>query len=147
MASRLNLGVGRRPDPSPDVINVDRLDLPGVQVVHDLDVLPWPFGSEAFTEIRAFHVYEHLRDPLGFMAESWRVLGAGGTLTIVVPHWESDNAHTDPTHVRFCTERTWDYWIPGTILHGEAAYAGAVAFVKEAVTVIGDDIRAELRKA
>ena len=26
----------------------------------------------------------------------------------------SENAFTDPTHKRFCTERTFEYWVKGT---------------------------------
>lgn len=143
---RLNLGVGPHADPSPDVVNVDWRPFPGVQVVHDLDIHPWPFTDGQFTEVRAVQVFEHLRDPVGFMAEAHRVLEPGGTLRISVPHWQSNNSYTDPTHLRHCTERTWDYWVPGTQLHAESAYAGDAVFVKESVVRNGDDIDAVLRR-
>lgn len=145
--ARLNLGVGSRPDHAPDVINVDRNPLPGVQVVHDLDVHPWPFDAGAFDDVRALHVYEHVADPIGFMAECHRVMVAGARLLIIVPHYQSENAFTDPTHVRFCTTRTWDYWVPGTQLHAESEYAGGATFAKDAVYREGDDVVAILRKA
>jgi SAM-dependent methyltransferase len=145
--ARLNLGVGTRPDLALDVVNVDQLDLAGVNVVWNLDVFPWPWPDESFADCRALHVYEHLTEPVEFMREAWRVLEPGALLHIVVPHWQSENAFTDPTHVRYCTERTWDYWIHGTQLHAESAYCGGVAhYTKADVYRTGDDIVAMLRK-
>lgn len=144
--ARLNLGVGWCADEAPDVVNVDSQPFPGVQVVHDLDVHPWPFEDQAFSEVRAVQLFEHVTDPVGFMAEAHRVLEPGGLLWIVVPHWQSENSHTDPTHVRHCTERTWDFWCPGTQLHAQSTYAGPHTFTRERVTRYGDDIHAHLRR-
>lgn len=112
---RLNLGCGRYP--KRGAINVDRIAAPGVDVVHDLDVLPWPFDDNTFQLVSAIQVFEHVDDPVGFMCESWRVLRPGGELYLTVPHWQSENSHTDPTHRRHCTPHTWDYWIAETPLN------------------------------
>lgn len=146
--ARLNVGTGSWVDPDPEVINLDIHPYPGVQCVWDLDQHPWPFDDDVFTEVRAVQVFEHVHDPVGFMTESHRVLEPGGLLLIVVPHWQSENSHTDPTHVRHCTERTWDYWCHGTQLHAQfgPAYAGDRTFDRESVERQGDDIYAYLRK-
>ena len=100
---------------------------------------------------------------LGFMGKSWdatgiaydikvwqeclRVLKPGGLLWMSVPHFQSENSFTDPTHVRHCTLRTWDYWCEGTALgasHGPAY--GGVKFTKRRVEWVGDDIQVELIK-
>lgn len=143
---RLNLGCGPHVDTMEDVINVDWKPFPGVQVVQDLDVFPWPFNPNSFSDVRAVHVFEHLADPVGFMAECHRVLEVDGTLRLFVPHYQSENSFTDPTHVRHCTLRTWDYWCYGTQLFNESAYAGDSVFLKESVVQFGDDIHATLRK-
>jgi predicted SAM-dependent methyltransferase len=125
---RLNLGCGSEPR-TEGVVNVDIAALPNVDVVHDLDVLPWPF-EDACAEIAiAQDVFEHVADPIGFMTEAHRVLELGGTLMIKSPHFRHQDAFTDPTHRRFCTEHTWDYWIKGTHLYERhnPAYGG-VAF-------------------
>jgi SAM-dependent methyltransferase len=142
----LNLGTGYSTDPA--ATNVDRVAHPGVDVIWDLDEHPWPFDDQAFDEVRAVQLFEHLTDPLGFMADAHRVLQPGGLLLIVVPHWQSENSHTDPTHVRHCTERTFDYWCEGEALHAQfgAAYAGPATFTKESVVRSGDDIFARLRR-
>lgn len=144
--ARLNLGVGHNSDLSPDVVNVDWKPFRGVNVVADIDTHPWPFPDQTFTDVRAVHVFEHLRYPLGFMADAHRVLQTDGTLRLYVPHWQSENSFTDPTHRRHCTERTWDYWCIDTQLYNESVYAGSAVFVKVSVVRDGDDIHAVLRK-
>lgn len=115
--ARLNLGCGT--DIDPGMVNADLVALPGVDVVCDLDQ-PWPWKDATACYIKASHVFEHVADPVLFMSEAWRVLAPGGLLDIRVPYWRHIFAFTDPTHKRFCTEMTWDYWVPGQDLH--AAY-------------------------
>lgn len=112
---RLNLGCGG--DIKKGWTNVDGHPLPGVDVVHDLDVYPWPFSDCSAEEIVASHVYEHVAKPVEFVLECWRVLRPGGGLKVVCPSWQSENAFTDPTHVRFVTPKTFDYWCDGEMLN------------------------------
>ena len=48
---------------------------------------PLPFGDSAFDDVYSEHALEHLppRDVVGFLAEAWRVLRAGGTLRLSTP--------------------------------------------------------------
>lgn len=146
MALIANLGCGRLC--YPEAVNVDSVDLPGVDVVHDLDVFPWPFETESLDEVWASQVFEHVRDPVGFMREAHRILKPGGLLHITTPHWQSENAHTDPTHLRACTERTWDYWCLGSALHAQFGeqYAAGCTYTKESVARHADDLLVYLRK-
>lgn len=145
----LNLGCGLAADLSEGVINVDCVPLPGVSMVWDLDDHPWPWESAGFAEVRAIQVFEHLADPVAFMVDAHRVLAPGGLLALTTPYYRSDNAFTDPTHRRFCTLRSWDYWIAGTPLWAQfnAAYGG-VSFERELVILSGDeqDILVRLRR-
>jgi len=128
---RLNLGAGGRV--VPDVVNVDRVPGPGIDVVHDLDVHPWPWADNSASAITARDLFEHLVDAVGFMVECHRILVPGCTLWIRTPNvaLNAADAFTDPTHRRFPTWQTFDYWVPGTRYHAEhnAAY-GAVSFEK-----------------
>lgn len=129
------------------MVNVDLVALPQVDVVHDLDVAPWPWEDASVEGIVAQDVFEHVGDPVRFMTESWRVLEMGGDLALRCPHFRHQNAFTDPTHRRFCTEYTWDYWIKGTELYERhnAAYGGA-EFALALRTVLSGTIFVLLRK-
>lgn len=129
---RLNLGAGARP--MAGAVNVDRVQLPGIDQVWDLDMKVWPIDSGSVEAIHARDIFEHVSDAVGFMTECHRVLIEGGTLWIRTPNitlgW--GDAFTDPTHKRFPTWDTFNYWIPGTRHYDEhnAAYGG-VAFQLE----------------
>lgn len=140
----LHLGCGQKPVAGR--VNVDMVDMPGVDVVHDLDVHPWPWSDGSAAEIHALHVFEHVVDPLGFMEQAHRVLRPGGWLHIEVPHWQSQNAFTDPTHRRYCTEDTFRYWVSGTWLWdvGGVAYHRGRRFRERSVAVVGGDLVVDL---
>ena len=138
---RLNVGCGGKI--MDGWVNVDHHPLPGVDVVQNLDVFPWPFESGVANKILASHVFEHVAHPVEFVLECWRILVLGGSLTIQCPHWTSENAFTDPTHVRFVTDRTFDYWCEGEDLNGPlgAQFLGdTYKFNKKSVRRIGGDI-------
>lgn len=143
---RLNLGSGSCP--LQGWVNVDRVALPEVDVVHDLDVVPWPWDDHSVKGIMAQDVFEHVGDPVGFMTESHRVLESGGELGLKCPYFRHPDAFTDPTHRRFCTEHTWDYWIKGTALYERhnPAYGG-VSFVLARRMVTEGSIYMLLRKS
>ena len=148
---RLNLGCG--PTILEDSVNVDIVPLPGVDVVTDLDQ-PWPWPDETVGYILASHLFEHVIDPLLFMREAHRVLAADGTLDIRVPYYRHPFAFTDPTHRRFCTELTFDYWVPGKGLHeaygaGFGSVKGGPRFAYEDLLLVGEqgeELRVILRK-
>jgi SAM-dependent methyltransferase len=55
--------------------------------VGDLGSLAYSDG--AFDAITARHVLEHVQEPVGFLAECWRILRPGGRLVIVTPNVDS----------------------------------------------------------
>lgn len=124
---RLNLGCGSVT--REGWVNVDAVKLAGVDVVHDLDVAPWPWEDGSVTRIEAKDIFEHVDRPVLFMTECHRVLRPGGVLHVRTPHYSCVDAFTDPTHKRQCTEQTFDFWIPGTVHYrvNNAGYGG-VAF-------------------
>ena len=149
---RLNLGCGLHQPAG--YINVDIKPLPGVDLIADVDQ-PWPWKDGTVTEIIASHIFEHINKPIEFMAEAWRVLADDGILDIRVPHWQHIYAYTDPTHKRFCTELTFDYWVPeGAGYHYSygAAFGsveGGPRFAYDQVKQVGDEgeeLRFVLRK-
>jgi SAM-dependent methyltransferase len=83
----------------PEAVGVDRVALPGVDVVADLEQA-LPLETASFDHAFAVHVLEHVSDLVGLMGELHRVLAAGGVLHVLCPRWTHPNAWRDPTHVR-----------------------------------------------
>jgi len=99
---RLILGPGKHWPKEPQDIFCDIRPFERVDVVHDLNIVPWPFENDRFYSISAIHLVEHLRDLVSFMNECHRVLAPGGTLYIETPMagGDPDLEFCDPTHVR-----------------------------------------------
>jgi SAM-dependent methyltransferase len=107
----LNLGSGRRY--LADAVNLDVTTDTSPDVVHNLNIRPWPFADNAFDTVIATDVIEHLDDTAATMAELHRVCRHGGRIELVVPHFSSDGAFTDPTHRRYFGAFTFDYFCDG----------------------------------
>lgn len=113
----LVLGCGGTPE--LQAVNLDRVALPKVDVVHEMTDAPWPFPDDRFLTVRADHVMEHIphyvpgspQDGLIIvMNEVWRVTKPGGTVSLVVPHSSHPRALGDPTHCRYMVDRSWWYF-------------------------------------
>ena len=82
-------------------------------VVHDLEVLPYPFGNDTFDEIHAPEVLEHTGTQGDFrfffaqFSELWRILKPNGLLAGTVPLPESRWAWADPSHKRVIAAETF----------------------------------------
>lgn len=80
--------------------NVDLVELPGIDIVADLnstlDLLP----DNSVNSIYTRHTFEHIDNFIGLMAELHRVCSSDATITIVVPHFSNPYYYSDPTHVR-----------------------------------------------
>src|SRR5688500_5839666 len=108
---RLNLGSCDRH--LPGFVSVDVWPGPGVDVVADL-AQPWPWSDSSVDEVAAFDVFEHLPNKRQTMNELWRILKAGATAHIQVPHaTDGDGGHCDPTHVSYWTTSDFEYYSPG----------------------------------
>jgi len=55
--------------------------------IGELTAIAYPDG--AFDAITARHVLEHVQEPIGFLAECWRILRPGGRMVIVTPNVDS----------------------------------------------------------
>lgn len=70
----------------------------------------WKFSDDSVGVIRAYHILEHLPDTIHFFNEAFRVLAPGGFLLIEVPTVAGSGAFSDPTHVKFFNERSFEYY-------------------------------------
>ena len=93
---KLLIGCGKKP--KADFINLDAIKNSCVDVVHDLNVFPYPFEENQFTHIEGEHIIEHLDDIPKVMKELARILEQNGTIRLITPHFASSCAYKDTTH-------------------------------------------------
>ncbi len=122
---KLNLGCGT--DVKPGWVNLDSASLPGVDVVHDIEKLPFPFADNSFDEILCQDILEHI-DYLPVLKELHRILASGGTLTVRVPHFTSRNTYLDPTHKKAFSIETFDFFTKHSLWHARRPYYFDFAF-------------------
>lgn len=97
MANTLDVGCGLHKFPGS--VGLDVVPLPTVDVVHDLNIFPYPFEANTFDHIRIIHVIEHLQSIVKTMEEIHRIARPNAIVTIVTPHYSDSSSWQDPTHV------------------------------------------------
>jgi SAM-dependent methyltransferase len=106
--ARLDVGCG--PRKLPGFVGIDILELAGVDIVHDLNVRPWPFADSTFQYVVCRHSLSHFDDLVVTIEELHRITVPGGIIEIVAPHFSSDNHFTDVTHRHSFGYRSMDYF-------------------------------------
>lgn len=105
----LELGCGKKK--RQGAIGIDRIDLPEVDIVADveegLDFLP----DGCVDEIYARSFFEHVENFEGLMSEIVRVLKKGGKVFVFVPHFSNPYYYSDPTHKRFFGLYSFYYFV------------------------------------
>ena len=104
----LDFGCGRRK--TEGSIGIDSSEKSDADVIHDLETFPYPFDENTFDVVVCNHVLEHMKDLVGVISELTRICKNGAIINVAVPYWASQRAFKDPTHVRFFTEHTFDYF-------------------------------------
>ncbi len=105
---KLNFGCGK--DIRKGYINLDIAKLPGVDKIHNINKFPYPFKDNFFDEIYCSHVLEHVNDLIKTLEELYRIAKPSSRLIIKCPYFSSPGAFSDPTHKRFFTYNTFDYF-------------------------------------
>ncbi len=97
-------------------VGMDIRPLPCVDIVHDMESVPYPLPDDCCISILASHVLEHINpSKFGFvnvMNELWRIMKPGGRIMIVVPYAGSHGYWQDPTHCNPINETTLAYFAP-----------------------------------
>jgi hypothetical protein len=96
---RLNLGSGLRH--LPGFYNVDRLPLPGVDILADLEEPLSELPDDCVAAVYTRHTLEHVVRLMELLAELHRVTHPEGRIEVIVPHFSNPYGYSDPTHVRF----------------------------------------------
>jgi SAM-dependent methyltransferase len=123
MSRLLDLGCGNRK--RPGAVGVDINDRTAPDVIHDLNVFPYPFSDSSFDEIYLDNVLEHLDDVIRVMEEVYRISAPGASVKVIVPYFRSHWACIDPTHRHFFTVDSFGYFDPEHILGTRYKYTTA----------------------
>jgi hypothetical protein len=89
-----------------NLTTLDLFDTHNPDVIHDLEVLPYPFEDDSFDEIHAYEVLEHTgkqgdwRFFFAQFAEFYRILKPNGYLAGTSPYFATNWAWGDPGHTR-----------------------------------------------
>lgn len=122
---KLNVGCGR--NTLPGWINLDSFELPGVNIVADLETCgsqPLPLETGSVSEFLLSHVLEHICNVLPMMQELHRVAAPNAMMTVRVPYGSSDDAFEDPTHVRQVFVGSFGYFSQPYYWRADYGYRG-----------------------
>lgn len=103
----LDIGCGEHKQPG--TIGLDKRSVRGVDVVCDFE-RGLPFVDNSVSGAYSIHSIEHMHHVITFMEELYRVCKPGAKVLIRTPYYASRKAFVDPTHVRFMTEESFDYF-------------------------------------
>ena len=125
-STKLELACGKYPD--AEAVNLDVVQMDGVDVVHDLEVYPYPFEDAQFEHIQATDIVEHITDIFKMFAELHRILKPEGIVKIHTNYAGHISAFTDPQHKHFFTLESFDYFDPETFMGREFYFYTTVKF-------------------
>lgn len=110
----LDLGCGKKK--RPGAIGVDYSDRHNADIIHDLNVFPYPLKENEFDYIYLDNVLEHLEAPMRVMEEVHRICKLGGQVKVIVPYFRSQWAFVDPTHKHFFAVDSFAFYDPDHII-------------------------------
>jgi len=105
----VELGCGRRERPGR--ITIDKVDMPHVDIVADIEEGLAFLPDKSVDEIHCRSVLEHVDRFEYVMSEIVRVLKDTGTARVFVPHFSNPHYYSDFTHRRFFGLYTFYYFV------------------------------------
>jgi SAM-dependent methyltransferase len=105
----VELGCG--PHHKPGRINIDKIDLPGVDIVTDIEDGLRFLPDNSVDELYCSNVMEHINNFEQLLGEIVRVLKSSGKAYIFVPHFSNPYYYSDYTHKRFFGLYSFYYFV------------------------------------
>lgn len=105
----VELGCGRAK--AAGRIGIDKLDMPHVDIVADVEDGLSFLPDNSVDEIHSRSFFEHVSDFEGLMRELVRVLKKNGRCHVFVPHFSNPYFYSDYTHNRFMGLYTFYYFV------------------------------------
>lgn len=107
---KLDIGCGAAK--TPGAIGLDRLRLPGADVVCELAHFPWPIASDCADHVLFNHSIQYLGPFPKLLQELRRLCKNGAVIEIRSPHFSSYNYFSDPQYCFPLAWRSFDFWSP-----------------------------------
>jgi SAM-dependent methyltransferase len=116
----LNLGSGQKKNNAGIRLDIN----PDVKpdILHDLNIFPYPFKSEYFDIITLDNVLGELESLWDVMDEIYRISKTGAEIIISVPYFRSTYAFIHPNIKSFFTVNTFNYFDPQNELYKKYKY-------------------------
>ena len=147
-AAGIRLDVGCGINKQKGCIGMDMTPHKNVDIVHDVQVFPWPIPDDVCHMIIMSHLWEHIEPKYRFqvMDELWRIMRHDGQLFIVCPYAHSFLAAAHPAHYMCPNEATFQFFdsdyalwhvcsykkpLPWKIVRNEANFSGTIEVVLE----------------
>jgi len=92
----LDIGCGSAK--TPGAVGLDVSSGTDADIVHDLDVYPYPIDDDSFDQILLQDVLEHVAQPIRLFEELHRIARPAARIQLRTPHFTSALAYGDPTH-------------------------------------------------
>ncbi len=95
-------------------IGLDKRCLPGVDIVHDINMFPWPLEDDGCCSIFMTLSWSIIEPKfrIAVMDEMWRILHVDGELQIFDVYYRSPCAAHDPMSYSCANEWTFKYFDP-----------------------------------
>jgi ubiquinone/menaquinone biosynthesis C-methylase UbiE len=107
---RIAIELGCGPSKKKGYLGVDKLAIPGVDFIADLESGLGFLPDNSVDEIYTSNFLEHIDNFELFMKECHRVIKPGGEIRIIVPHFSNPWFYSDYTHRRFFGLYTFLYF-------------------------------------
>ncbi len=107
------LDIGCSRNKVPGTIGIDIDPLSQADLIHNLNVYPYPIESNSIDKIYAKHIIEHIDNPRAFIREIYRMLKPGAKAIIETPHFSCRVAYSEPEHKLF-----YSYFMFNELLKG-----------------------------
>ena len=135
----IDMGCGRnkiKPKNKDEIIlGLDKFKLDCVDIICDLE-RGLPLKDNSVDIVVANNILEHIKNFFQIIEEMWRVTKPEGILKIIVPHFSSEKAFTNPDHKRVFGCFSFDYFLPN---HPENYYTKArFKILKRKLVFIGN---------
>ncbi len=131
MSKKLDLGCGNRK--REGTIGIDCNPKTCADVIHDLNIFPYPFEGSSFDEIYADNVLEHLDDLIKVLEELYRIAKPNALIRVDVPYFRAKWAYIDLTHKHFFTSESFTYFDPSHVHNRLFPYSEAKFKVERVV--------------